>query len=194
MGVADELALRGLERLWAAVHTRLWVWEIKECFGGQLDQELREMGGSVPPDEVRFEIENLGAETSLTPTVLLTGYLPKPHRERRRVVLGPLRQFTFRVKDTDRRLPPHTPVRLTAVLPTEDIWGAELSHWRDEADVLGFLWFKTYTFTPTRGRALRCRVRSADGVQLGRLHFWLERLWFRLRGKVQVPPPGTLPT
>ena len=66
MGVADELALRGLERLWAAVHTRLWVWEIKECFGGQLDQELREMGGSVPPDEVRFEIENLGAETSLT--------------------------------------------------------------------------------------------------------------------------------
>jgi len=95
------------------------------------------------------------------------------------------------VKDTDRRLPPHTPVRLTAVLPTEDLWGAELP--RDEADVLGFLWFKTYTFTPTRGRSLRIRMRSADRVPLGRLRFWLERLWFRLRGKVQVPPQGTLP-
>jgi len=79
MGVVDELALRGLERLWAVARSRLRVWNIKECFGGQLDMELREMGEKVPPDEVRFEIENLGAETSLTPTVVLSGYLPKPH-------------------------------------------------------------------------------------------------------------------
>src|SRR5712692_3868498 len=102
MGVVDDLALRALERLWAAVRTQLRVWNIKECFGGQLDLELREMGGKVPPEEVRFEVENLGAETSLTPTVVLTGYLPKPHRNRRRVVLGPLRRFSFDVKDVER--------------------------------------------------------------------------------------------
>src|SRR5713101_2085933 len=97
MGVVDDLALRGLERLGAAVRTQLRVWRITECYGGQLDMELREMGGKVPPDEVRFEIENLGVETSPTPTVVLTGYLPKPHRNRRRVILGPVRRFSFDV-------------------------------------------------------------------------------------------------
>ena len=148
------------------------------------------MGGNVPPDEVRFEIENIGDETSLTPTVVLTGYLPKPRGERRRrTTLGTRRRFDFRVKEVDRRLPPHSPARLTAVLPTEDIWGAELPD--GEGDVLGFLWFKTYTFAPTRGRPLRYRVRSADGVRLSWVRFWLERFWFRARGTVEIPPQGT---
>lgn len=172
--------------------TRLRVWRIDEHFGGVLDQELREMGGNVPPDELRFEIENVGADTSLEPTIVLTGYLPKPRARRRRARLGPSRRYVFRIASADRRLPTHVAVSMRATLPTEDIWGAELSD-RGRDDALGFLWFKTYVFTPTRGRALRCRVRSADGVRLRWARFWLERLWFRLRGQVQVPPQGTLP-
>src|SRR5712692_10356790 len=193
MSVVGDLALRGLERLGATVRTQLRVWRITECFGGQLDLELREMGGKVPPDEVRFEIENLGVETSLTPAVVLTGYLPKPDRDRRRVVLGPLRRFNFDVKDVERRLPSHTPVRLTAVLPTEDVYGAELEGWREEAAVLGAIWFKTYTFTPTGGRPARIRMRSADGVRLGRVRFWWEVLLVRLGFTPYATPQGTPP-
>src|SRR5439155_2083723 len=101
--------------------TRIRVWHLTEHFGGQIDRELRMMGGAVPPDEIRFEVENVGTATSLQPTVVLTGYLPKPRARGRRVVLGRRRSFTFRIPAANRHLPPHTAIRLTAQRPTEDV-------------------------------------------------------------------------
>jgi hypothetical protein len=131
-----------------------------------------------------FGVENLGGETtSLLPAITLAGFDPK---RRRRV-------FTF-VISPPRDLPSHIERRITATLQKTDVYGADLPGWARAAEVLGFLWFKTYTLIPTRGRAVKVRIRSADGVPLRRVRFWLGLFRLRLFGRVYATPQGTPPT
>src|SRR5439155_10328804 len=101
---------------------------------------------------VQLDVENIGTEaTSLRSAFTLTGYHP---RERRR------RSFIWLIS-SERDLPPHVERRITATLQKHGVYGAELPNWMRDAELLGFLWFKTYTLTPTRGRAVKVRIRSA---------------------------------
>ena len=133
---------------------------------------------------VTFGVENVGGEvTSLLPTIVMTGHHPRKKSRR---------TFTWLIS-SERDLPPYVERRITATLQKHDVYGAELPNWMRDAELLGFLWFKTYTLTPTRGRAVKVRIRSADGVRLGRVRFWWELLKFRLGFAPYVTPQGTPP-
>ena len=110
---------------------------------------------------VVFEVVNVGNGATSIDRILLTGYTPKGRR----------RTFEFEMNPSDRHLAPHTPVMAAAVITG------------DTPAELVFLWFKTYSIRTTRGRAGRLRMRSIDGVQLGRARFLLELFWFRLTGR-----------
>ena len=152
-----------------------------------LDENFRDKD-AVPT--VRFEVTNSGADTSLRPRVILTGYRPRQGDRSRDWTFGPRQEWRFEVGHSDRKLAANTPTVLTATLVMEDVHGNLLPE--DKRDV-GFVWFKTYTFTPMRGRPKRLRLRSADLWPLSRLRFWVEFLRFRYRGNVELHPPGTLP-
>lgn len=110
-----------------------------------------------------FEAINLGTgPTSLESSVGLAGFSPKGKRFR----------CFFLVDSQDRSLPPHSPKSFRATSPCTT------------RDALPPLWYKTYTFTPTRGGLKRLRIRSADLVVLSRWKFVIELALFRLFGKV----------
>ena len=114
--------------------------------------------GSGDYAQIRFEAENVGSEpTSLEPTVAVVAYTThaRPYSLR------------YRIAFADRSLPSHVPKEFTAV--------AEL-----KADSLPFLWFRSYLFVPTRGRAIRVRVRNVAGKRLSRYRYVLELLYFRV--------------
>ncbi len=103
-----------------------------------------------------FEAENLGASPmSLNPTVTLTGY-----------VLSDNLKIVFEVKQQDRSLPSHVPRRFKA--------GSTVS----TAEHV-MLWYRTYHFSPTKGRTRRLRLRYIDGPKLSLWRFMLEVAIFR---------------
>jgi hypothetical protein len=110
---------------------------------------------------LEFEAESFGSmPTSLEPTIILTGYTPKRR----------LRSLAYHVESQDRSLSPHVPKLFKATIKADD--------------VLPFLWYKTYLFRPTRGRARRIRIQSANGLALSQSRFLFERLAFCLFGKL----------
>lgn len=109
------------------------------------------------PPTLSFEAENLGASPmSLNPTVTLTGW-----------VLSNNLKIVFEVKEQDRSLPSHVPRRFKA--------GSTAS----TAEHV-MLWYRTYHFSPTKGRTRRLRLRYIDGPKLSLLRFMLELAIFRL--------------
>lgn len=126
------------------------------------------------PPRVRFEAENVGlTPTSIVPSVRLVGFLPRPKGGRSDGFKLRRFELTFSVKETQRALAPHKPEEFEAI-------GADPAALME----LGFSWFKIYTFSFTRGRKCRVRVRSADKVVLSLCRYAWERLNFKFRGKV----------
>ena len=94
-------------------------------------------------------------------------------------------ELTFNVEGTQRTLAPSVPVRLDAK--------NEKQAGRDLSASLGFMFFKTYTFSFSRGSKRRVRIRSADGVPLSWSRYVFERLDFKLRGVNSLPKPNEEP-
>lgn len=114
-----------------------------------------------------FEAINVGTgPTSLEPSVSLAGFTPRGKRFRSVLI----------VDSEDRSLLPHTPKSFRAT-----------SH-STTRDALPPLWYKTYTFTPTRGGIKRLRVRSGDLVVLSSWRFAIELALFRFFRKVPNSP------
>lgn len=106
-------------------------------------------------------------------------FLPRPGSTRDSAFEMQRIETTLKIGGSERLLPPYAPIGLRAANET---LGADLSA------KLGFCWFKTYTFTFARGRRRKVRIRSADGVPLSCWRYLYERLNFRIRGQVTLPP------
>lgn len=111
-----------------------------------------------------YEIENIGGNvTSISPTVLITGYTPD-------------RKFmkaSFQIDDLDRELPPFKPKLFRAEFELPATYP--------------FLLLRTYTFTPTRGSKRRLMVWSASLLNLTYRRFLYELFMFKLFGKYNEP-------
>jgi len=133
------------------------------------------------PPAVAFEVENIGlTQSSIAPVVLMRAFLPRPreNRGRHEVVMEP-REAVFNIEGVQRKLEPYTPIRLEAVSKHAS---------PDLSASLGSMWFKTYTFSFTRGGKRKVRIRSADRVPLAWWRYLYERLDFRFRGRVTPSP------
>jgi hypothetical protein len=91
--------------------------------------------GSQPP-KITFELENRGlVPTSVTPAVKMTGLLPRPNRGRpterhsaqQELVALVKYRLHFVIESDDRQLPPHKPVRMTAVDDIERQWNLRIA-------------------------------------------------------------------
>ncbi len=123
---------------------------------------LSETSATGSPAILRFEAQNLGSgPMSLEPVVVLTGYTPMKREPR-------LYYFAI-AQTTDRSLPPHSPRTFDATSPTDD------------EGAMGFLWYRQYTFSATRGRTRRVLTRYVDGPLIPAWRFRIERLLFRVR-------------
>ncbi len=120
------------------------------------DNAEEEVGG------LKFEVENISNETtSLNPNIVARFMTVK--RENSGVV--------FDIRDLDRNLPPFTPKTFSASA-------------RESQPERHHAWFRTYTFSPTKGRARRTRIRNASLEQIGFARFWVERLRFQMTGRL----------
>ena len=109
---------------------------------------------------LEFEAESIGnMPTSLEPKIILTGYSPKHE----------FRVFEYLIDSHDRSLSPNVPKPFEASTKYDKI--------------LPHLFYKTYRFTPTRGKSLKIRIRNAKGVVLSFPRFLYECLIFRIFGK-----------
>jgi hypothetical protein len=133
------------------------------------------------PPTISIEVENRGlTATSIEPLVLLKAFLPRPGRTPdKRPKLERFPDVTFNIDDTERTLAAFVPVRLKAIGQHVD---------ERLAVKLGFTWFKTYTFKFSVGGKRKVRVRSADHVPLSWWRYVYERLDFKLRRHVAIPP------
>ena len=130
--------------------------------------KLRIRIGEDDPEKIvgglTFEVENQGkTPTSLAPRVAVKflSYKGVPAR------------MDFDVRELDRQLPPFEPKLFSASareIQTDRFHG----------------WFRTYVFRPTKGRAARVRIRNAQFEEIGAFRFLIEKLWFRLTGRVKV--------
>lgn len=120
------------------------------------DNPDREIGGLI------FEVENISDKTtSLNPTVKASYLSTK--RERRSII--------FDVREGERNLAPFSPKQFSASA-------------REAQVGRGHGWFCTYTFTPTRGRTCRVRIRNAYLEPVGFWRHSVESLWYRCTGRV----------
>lgn len=120
----------------------------------QEDEPTREIGG------LTFEVENISDEVTSLSTIVTANYFSLK------------REFfinTFDVREADRNLPPFTPKQFSASA-------------REEQLQRGNGWFRTYVFTPTKGRSCRIRIRNAYLEQISFLRFYIERCLFRYTG------------
>lgn len=128
------------------------------------DDPDKEVGG------LEFEIENQSkTETSLSPRV----------RVRFLTYKGKATYMDFDVRELDRHLAPFEPKLLSAsarFVQPERFHGL----------------FRTYSFRPTNGRALRVRIRNASLEEIGLFRFLIEKLWFKLTDKVNVNRSETI--
>ena len=96
---------------------------------------------------IMFEITNIGKYiTSLEPEIFFTGYEPEGRK-----IYG-----VFEINDISRDLHPHISKNIQATI-------------KEDVEKFEFLWFKTYTFTLTRGRKKRIRYDSAE---MNILSYW----------------------
>jgi hypothetical protein len=117
---------------------------------------------------LKFEIENHGmVQTSLNPIVLVIGYSLK----------GMKREFEFDLESDrifgpqDRTLPPFVPKTFSALASNTE-------------NDYNFLLFRTYTFSSTKGKDLKIRVRSADLDKMSLFRFYYEFILFRWFKKI----------
>jgi hypothetical protein len=145
---------------------------------------LEENFGKGSP-RIIFEAENVGiTPTSIKPNISMRGFLPRPPQSDQQRIRIPV--FTtetyrlwFEINSADRLLSPHTPVRFEALDDSEQS--------TRQAAKMGFLWFKTYVFSFTRGTRRTVRIRSADHRPLSFTRYLFERTKFVLTGDVTVP-------
>ena len=130
---------------------------------------------------VKLEVENLGADASLKPDIIMTDYTMKGQR----------RSFLFRIED-ECKFPRHQRRVIFAMVQGPGIGMHRTEVSKATLDALQFAWFRTYRIDPTRGRRVRVRLRSGFGVQLGCLQFTYELLRFRLFGKVKDEYPDPM--
>jgi hypothetical protein len=113
---------------------------------------------------LRFEAENIGSSpTSMEPRITFSGFLPRPLAKtsgRRRM---PWFAFELILTGTNRTLQPHVPVQFEARSRNTNTYVLERR---------GFMFFKTYTFSFTRGRTTRVRIYSADGDRINFFQYW----------------------
>ncbi len=88
-------------------------------------------------------------------------------------------ELAFNIEGVSRTLAPFVPARLEAT--NDKQIGRKLSA------ALGFMFFKTYTFSFARGHKRRVRIRSADGYPLGLWRYLYGRIAFKLRGVRSLP-------
>jgi hypothetical protein len=124
---------------------RVRVWVLKEVFNSGL------------PPSIEFEAQNVRTTpTSIEPIVAFEGFLPRPTPEHG-IKMVP-HDLTFNLMDLKRTLASFTPERFAAQATGRAA--------NDIAVKLGFTFFKTYTFSFSRGRKCRVYLRSADGIRL----------------------------
>jgi hypothetical protein len=122
---------------------------------------------------ISFEAENFGsAPVSLEPDVLLKGIIPIALRIKSNKRLK-WSNYNFKIETSERALPPHQPKTFKAVC---DCKNSETA----------FLWFITYTFSPTRGRARRIRLRSASGKKLSYARYLCEIALYIVFNKLNI--------
>jgi hypothetical protein len=132
------------------------------------------------PPSVEFEAQNFGmTPTSIEPTIEFSGFLPRPTPERGIMMVW--HELTFNIIGSQRTLAPFTPERFKA-----QALGRKAT---ELAVKLGFTFFKTYTFTFSRGRKCRVHIRSADGIRISWSRYKFERFHFWLRGTESLPKP-----
>lgn len=125
-----------------------------------IEERLSVSGSNARPD-IRFEAESFGREpTSLLRPVHLVAYTPK------RVKL----RFAYHIRENDRSLRAYSP----------KIFAADT----EPDEILPLLWFKKYTFSPTRGMKRRLYIRTAAGDVISCTRYLRELVAFRLWGKV----------
>jgi len=99
---------------------------------------------------VRFEAQNLGSTaTSIEPRVSFSGFLPCPTGKTRCRIKMRRYACDFVIDGVDRTLQPYVPVHLEAQTDQQV---------SDVAESHGFMFFKTYTFSFTRGRRKTIRL------------------------------------
>ena len=114
------------------------------------------------PEDPRllFEAQNVGSSPmSLEPAVILVGYTPTLKRCVVQFAVDP---------GPGRSLPPHVPQDMRASAPP------------DPDAVIGFLWYRRYTFAATRGRPRHVFLRHVNGPRLSAARFYCERALFRI--------------
>lgn len=128
------------------------------------DEPTREICGLV------FEVENVSDKvTSMSPAVTAS-YLTAKRQ---------CRHIVFDVREGDRNLPPFTCKQFSASA-------------RESQPERCYGWFRTYNFVPIRGRACHIRIRNASMQPVGFWRFHIERLRFKLIGKVDVKTSMTI--
>jgi len=130
--------------------------------------------------KVSFEAEHLGrSPTSIQKVITLRCYLPRPVGDKRHWKPRLHKyEFALKVEESERSIPPSSPKEF------------EVEKKLSSTDVLAsivFTFFRTYTFSSTHGRKRRVRIRSASGVQLSALRYFMELTLFRMFGARLLP-------
>lgn len=112
-----------------------------------------------------FEIENCSSQsTSLKPAIMITAY----------TLTGRYVAFHCDVASEDRNLLPYTPRKFIATSTGQ------------RAANFPYLWFRKYSFQPTRGRVHTIRIRSIEGRRLSAIRYFFECTYFRLFNRFWV--------
>ena len=121
---------------------------------------------------IRFEAENFGTvPMSLKPIVYLKGIIPKVMRRTPEKKLK-ISSYSYEIRASDRSLPPHVPKTFEA--------------YSEADDMRPFLWFMTYTFTPTRGKSRKVRIRSSDNFRLSYGRYIWELAAYAVANKLNI--------
>ena len=126
-----------------------------------------------PPGILQVEVENIGkSPTSRAPAILVKSYDPAGNR-------WILKTVRFDVRELDRELVPFK-ARLFSATAAE----VEARHL--------FSWFRTYTLRTTSGQKACVRVRNAAMKPVSRIPFFLDRIAFRVAGRLRDDSSKTI--
>lgn len=119
----------------------------------RLSIKIINLGLNQPSDSnkasMKFEVENLGTlPNSLRPSLYLSGITPKwvPNSTGKRYT------FEYKLNETDRNLPPNSPV----IFEAYSTWDKKMK----------FMWFIKIKFKATRGRGKTMFIRSFSNEEL----------------------------
>jgi hypothetical protein len=118
---------------------------------------------------LKFEIENRGlTPTSLTPKIMATGY--DSNGMKRRFEFDLEAKEIYGQEAQDRVLPPSAPKTFSAIA-----W--------DKEEVYGYVFLRTFKFIPTKGKALKIRVRMLEREPLPFFRFGFDFMLYKFFGK-----------